>query len=162
MKKSLIIMSLIAISIYSFGCTKKKPAMDESQELLSMDQMSVVTSTPVVPAVTQPAAAPVMDQAAALDPAAAAGLPVVPAGPYKPSGTDIQTALKNAGFYTGTVDGKIGPMTREAIEDFQKANGLEADGKVGPKTWAAMAKYLTQKASDALTENALLPTGTGK
>lgn len=54
----------------------------------------------------------------------------------------IQTALKNAGLYTGAVDGKIGPASRKAIETFQKNNGLTVDGKVGPKTWAALETYL--------------------
>ena len=58
---------------------------------------------------------------------------------------DIQTALKAAGFYTGAIDGKIGPMTKKAIEAFQKAKGLTADGKVGPKTWAELEKYLMQQ-----------------
>jgi peptidoglycan hydrolase-like protein with peptidoglycan-binding domain len=65
-----------------------------------------------------------------------------PAGPYKPSAIEIQTALKNAGYYTSVVDGKFGPMSKKAVAEFQKANGLEADGKVGPKTWAVLGKYL--------------------
>ena len=50
----------------------------------------------------------------------------------------VQAALQAAGFYTGSVDGKSGPMTQKAIHDFQQANGLETDGKVGPKTWAKL------------------------
>lgn len=57
---------------------------------------------------------------------------------------DIQRALKNAGFYTGAIDGKLGPKTKLAIEEFQKAKGLKVDGKVGPKTWAELEKHLTQ------------------
>lgn len=57
---------------------------------------------------------------------------------------DIQKALKNAGFYTGAVDGKIGPKTKLAVEEFQKSKGLKADGKVGPKTWVELEKYLAQ------------------
>ncbi|MFH1189871.1 MAG: peptidoglycan-binding domain-containing protein [Candidatus Omnitrophota bacterium] len=58
---------------------------------------------------------------------------------------DIQKALKAAGFYTGAIDGKIGPRTKKAIIDFQKANGLKADGKVGPKTLAALDKYMLRE-----------------
>ena len=58
---------------------------------------------------------------------------------------DIQRALKNAGFYAGSVDGKIGPRTKKAIEEFQKSKELKADGKVGPKTWAELEKYLVQQ-----------------
>ncbi|OIO36775.1 MAG: hypothetical protein AUJ72_05660 [Candidatus Omnitrophica bacterium CG1_02_46_14] len=54
----------------------------------------------------------------------------------------IQTALKNAGFYTGKIDGKIGPNSKKAIEAFQTSKGLKADGKVGQKTWTALESYL--------------------
>ena len=59
--------------------------------------------------------------------------------------TPVQTALKNAGFYTGSIDGKIGPKTKTAIQEFQKAKGLKVDGKIGPKTWAEMEKYLLKQ-----------------
>ena len=54
----------------------------------------------------------------------------------------IQSALKNAGFYNGKIDGKIGPGSKKAIEAFQQSKGLKADGKVGPKTWTALEQYL--------------------
>lgn len=34
-----------------------------------------------------------------------------------------------------TVDGKCGPITKAAIINYQKANGLAADGEVGINTW---------------------------
>lgn len=74
-------------------------------------------------------------------------LSLPPAG--KPSSQDIQTALKNAGFYSGNVDGKIGPMTKKAIIEFQKANGLQPDGKVGPKTWEILSKSLAAPVASA-------------
>jgi len=55
----------------------------------------------------------------------------------------IQTALKNAGYYSGSVDGKVGPQTKQAIKEFQRTHGLSADGKVGPKTWTQLAQYLS-------------------
>ena len=58
---------------------------------------------------------------------------------------DIQRALKNAGLYTGSLDGKLGPKTKKAIEEFQSSKGLKADGKVGPKTWVELEKYLVQQ-----------------
>jgi peptidoglycan hydrolase-like protein with peptidoglycan-binding domain len=61
---------------------------------------------------------------------------------FRPTTKDIQTALKNAGFDPGTIDGKMGPMTRQAIKEFQKAKGLVPDGVVGPKTWGMLGKYL--------------------
>jgi peptidoglycan hydrolase-like protein with peptidoglycan-binding domain len=60
----------------------------------------------------------------------------------KPSEKSIQNALKNAGYYNGPIDGKVGRKTKDAVGEFQKANGLKADGKVGPQTWSKLKKYL--------------------
>jgi len=60
----------------------------------------------------------------------------------KASPKQIQTALKNAGFYDGPIDGKIGKNSKKAIRAFQEANGLAADGMVGNKTWSKLKAYL--------------------
>ena len=65
---------------------------------------------------------------------------------YKPTNSNIQTALKNAGFYKGEIDGDVGPLTKQAIREFQAENNLVIDGIVGPKTWEVLAKYLPQSA----------------
>lgn len=54
----------------------------------------------------------------------------------------IQTALKSAGFYKGLVDGQMGPQTKQAIREFQKANGLKGDGIVGKRTAEKLSEYL--------------------
>ena len=53
----------------------------------------------------------------------------------------IQLALKNNGFDPGPIDGKIGPKTRKAITNFQKAKGLKADGDITDETWKSLSKY---------------------
>lgn len=40
------------------------------------------------------------------------------------------------------VDGQFGQLTFEAVEEFQRANGLVPDGIVGAKTWAKMIGML--------------------
>ncbi|PIW68371.1 MAG: hypothetical protein COW10_02905, partial [Candidatus Omnitrophica bacterium CG12_big_fil_rev_8_21_14_0_65_42_8] len=60
---------------------------------------------------------------------------------FRPAAKEIQAALKNAGFNPGSIDGKIGPRTRQAIKDFQKSKGLVPDGVVGPKTWTSLGRY---------------------
>lgn len=55
---------------------------------------------------------------------------------------EIQQALKNAGFYQGAIDGKLGPQTRAAIREFQRVHGLTDDGVVGRQTWGKLRAYL--------------------
>lgn len=51
---------------------------------------------------------------------------------------DLQRALKEKGFDPQGADGSFGASTRQAVIDFQNANGLKADGVVGPQTRAAL------------------------
>ncbi len=52
--------------------------------------------------------------------------------------SEIQTRLKNWGYYFGAVDGVYGSQTEKAVRWFQQKNGLTADGQVGDKTLAAL------------------------
>ena len=52
--------------------------------------------------------------------------------------SEIQTRLKNWGYYSGKVDGIFGSATEAAVKKFQAKNGLTADGIVGPATLAAL------------------------
>lgn len=76
-----------------------------------------------------------------------------PAGTTAKSGKyatrDIQQALKNAGFYEGAVDGKVGPQTRAATKEFQRVHGLKDDGVVGRQTWAKLSGYTDLSGSGA-------------
>jgi type IV secretory pathway VirB10-like protein len=149
MKKCVLIITVMIFSIYMFGCGKKQAA-EEQQEPMSLEVLSALNTTAQPPAIPeQPVRAlESKPQKAQTQPVAAAKLePLPPAGPFKSTALEIQTALKNANFYTGAIDGKIGSMTRKAIEAFQKANNLQADGKVGPKTWAVMSQYLKPPAA---------------
>ena len=141
MKKYLLIAVAAFFSLYMFGCKKEDPSMQEAQEpAVSMETLSTInTDTALKTAEIKPEITPEAAPTAVADKQLEA-LP--PSGPYKPKATEIQLALKNANYYTGAVDGKIGPMTKKAIEEFQRANGLEADGKVGTKTWALLSKYI--------------------
>ena len=51
---------------------------------------------------------------------------------------EIQTRLKNWGYYDGAVDGIFGSGTERAVKYFQRTNGLSADGQVGDLTLAAL------------------------
>ena len=57
--------------------------------------------------------------------------------------TKVQTALRNAGFDPGKIDGRMGKRTFEVLKNFQKANALVPDGKMGFKTLSKLTAYLT-------------------
>jgi len=65
---------------------------------------------------------------------------------------EIQTCLKNAGFYKGDIDGVKGRKTRAAIRKFQAENGLAADGVVGKRTWEALTKYSSGAPAESAVE----------
>ena len=50
----------------------------------------------------------------------------------------IQTKLKNWGYYTGTIDGVYGYETYRAVRQFQSKNGLTVDGVAGSATLSAL------------------------
>ncbi len=61
----------------------------------------------------------------------------------------VQTRLKNWGYYFGIVDGVYGSKTEEAVRYFQRKNGLTADGQVGNATLAALGISPTGKSVSA-------------
>ncbi len=50
----------------------------------------------------------------------------------------LQRALKNRGYYSGSIDGVYGSSTVAAVTAFQQRNGLRVDGAAGPSTQTAL------------------------
>lgn len=50
----------------------------------------------------------------------------------------LQWLLNYYGYACGVIDGIYGDKTKRAVEEYQRANGLEADGIAGPKTLGKM------------------------
>jgi peptidoglycan hydrolase-like protein with peptidoglycan-binding domain len=50
----------------------------------------------------------------------------------------LQRRLTGLGFAPGPIDGRYGPMTTQAVERFQSAYGLNADGILGRRSVAAL------------------------
>ncbi|MGE5309420.1 MAG: peptidoglycan-binding domain-containing protein [Deltaproteobacteria bacterium] len=138
--KTYLIVTLAAVALFA-GCQKKQQALEEMQQPMSPEDLTRL-KTQTTETVNVTAQMPALE-AQIVSTSGEKMEPLPPSGPFKPTAKEIQLALKNAGFYSGNVDGKLGPMSKKAIEDFQKANGLNADGKVGPKTWAALSTHLT-------------------
>lgn len=55
---------------------------------------------------------------------------------------ELQEGLNSLGYDCGKVDGKFGSNTQASLIQFQKDNGLTADGVCGDKTWVALNKAL--------------------
>jgi hypothetical protein len=51
---------------------------------------------------------------------------------------NVQEQLAAAGYYNGAVDGVLGPMTREAIANYQADNGLAVTSAIDEPTLATM------------------------
>jgi len=136
-------MLILAVAICIAGCAKKADPLEEMQQPMSPEDLNRL-STQSAPASSRPVPTATTPVASVMESAEEGLESLPPSGPYQPQATEIQTALKNANFYLGAIDGKIGPMTKAAIEAFQKANGLVVDGKVGPKTWQLLSKYLNK------------------
>ncbi len=72
----------------------------------------------------------------------------------------LQRALKNRGYYSGSIDGNYGSGTVAAVTAFQQRNGLRVDGAAGPSTQTALYgsdaldadTYATLRPGDSSTE----------
>ncbi len=64
---------------------------------------------------------------------------------------NIQSRLKEWGYYHGEVDGVFGYMTYSAVRDFQARHGLTVDGIAGPETLAAIGLPTGQPSGDSST-----------
>ena len=142
MKKAIFLVFILVIAVYLTGCGKKQEALEQMQEPMSMEALSAINNTTNASVTVPPTAVASGQQEMSMQ-----GMPqeMSTPGPIVsgvPTEQEIQTALQNAGFYNGAIDGKIGPKTKQAIEKFQRAQGLQADGKVGPKTWVVLSQYL--------------------
>ncbi|MDD3334531.1 MAG: peptidoglycan-binding protein [Eubacteriales bacterium] len=70
--------------------------------------------------------------------------------------TDLQKALKAAGYFNGTIDGVYGDLTFKAVKSFQRDNKLYADGIAGTKT---LAKLNSAQSSTQVSKSMLLAKG---
>ena len=67
--------------------------------------------------------------------------------------TQIQTKLKDWGYYFYDVDGVYGSRTEAAVRWFQQKNGLNVDGLTGPATLEALGLPTGSTAADSNSGN---------
>lgn len=71
----------------------------------------------------------------------------------------LQENLTLLEYYGGSITGKYGRLTREAVRKFQRANDLSADGVAGPRTFRKLTQLLVGE--DAQEEPAALLSAAG-
>jgi peptidoglycan hydrolase-like protein with peptidoglycan-binding domain len=140
-KKSLVYVVLVCFAVASLaGCSGAQKKRDEEVKGIKTKVDTLESKVEGIES-KQSEAEKAMAAKEAEAAASASIAPQEKAGAVKVSVKDIQAALKNAGFYSGNVDGVKGKQTRKAIKGFQRANGLTPDGHVGPKTWDLLSRY---------------------
>jgi peptidoglycan hydrolase-like protein with peptidoglycan-binding domain len=159
------LLALAGFAVVVTGCAKKSTeqasisgtgfesvsSTEELAQLPSSSTASQQAAVEVLPIETSPitqGVPPIAGPTQAALPQAAADI----AGLTRDQ--QIQTALKSAGLYQGDIDGKLGPASKRAIQEFQTAHSLKVDGKVGPQTWAALEPYLTGAGQTVTTTTA--------
>jgi peptidoglycan hydrolase-like protein with peptidoglycan-binding domain len=69
--------------------------------------------------------------------------PVLVNGSIGPKVAQVQTLLKTAGVYHGSISGTFDDATESAVQSWQIKLGIEPDGAWGPTTARATASFLT-------------------
>lgn len=145
LRNAVIVIGIVFCFIGVSSCKKRVPPQADMSEVanttMTVDVTNEIPEIQVIEEFNDETAAAKVEEPEVASVSAEADAGVF----IPPSPQDIQTALKNAGYYEGKVDGIIGPKSKEAIMSFQKDNSLAADGKVGAKTWAKLGKFLKQE-----------------
>ena len=150
------VLALAGFALIVTGCAKKSTEQasisgtgfesSSTEELAQLPQSSTAsqqTSVEVLPIETSPITQGGSTNMTVEQATTAATMAAVTGTTGLTRDQQIQTALKNAGLYQGSVDGKLGPASKRAVSAFQAAHGLKVDGKVGPQTWAALEPYVS-------------------
>ena len=128
-KNPKVIAGIIGIAVLLAGCivlaTYMIPTIGEVRREMSLTP----TPLPDIPGSVM---------AVTLDPSAPTPEPVLRTGSRGDDVKTLQGRLHDLGYYTDEIDGQFGAGTKAAVIDFQKANGLEADGMVGSETKAIL------------------------
>ena len=119
-----IVLVILAVAL-GFLISRMVPTIGEVQREKSLTP----TPLPDIPA-------NVMDVTP--DPAGPTPEPVLRTGSRGEDVKTLQGRLHDLGYYTDEIDGQFGAATKAAVIEFQKANGLDADGMVGSETKALL------------------------
>ena len=128
------VLVVLAIA-FGFLLSRLVPTVGEVRREMSLTPTPLPDIPANVMAVTRDPAAPTPD-------------PVLRTGSRGQEVKDLQSRLYQLGYYTDEIDGQFGGATKSAVIDFQKANGLEADGMVGSETKAVLFSVQAKPKAD--------------
>ena len=70
----------------------------------------------------------------------------------------VQQALGDKGHHPGSVDGRMGPKTQQALRDFQKTQGMKATGHLDTKTMQSLGvEVSTTSSAESTTSGSASP-----
>ena len=116
-----VIVLVILAAALGFLLSRLFPTIGEVQREMSLTPTPLPDIPGSVMAVTPYPSAPTPE-------------PVLRTGSRGDDVKTLQGRLHDLGYYADEIDGQFGAGTKAAVIDFQKANGLEADGIVGEET----------------------------
>lgn len=70
--------------------------------------------------------------------------------------SDLQQALYDDGYYNGSIDGRYGDSTYTAVQRFQRAHNLTADGIAGVKTLAKLGLSTSSSGSSSSSSGSMI------
>lgn len=125
--------------LQSLGFLTSKPdgsfGLNTEQAVMAFQSANKLKADGVVGEATQKAITTALAAASAsTSTSASASDTVLKEGSKSDAVKQMQTALKNLGYYGGVISGSFGQLTGEAVKAFQRANKLEADGIAGATT----------------------------
>lgn len=65
----------------------------------------------------------------------------------------VQESLKDKGYYQGNVDGVLGPQTRSALREYQKAESLPETGRLDSQTAAKLGVKPGSESANSKSED---------
>jgi peptidoglycan hydrolase-like protein with peptidoglycan-binding domain len=131
-------------TVGSVGAPVASPVVEEPTTVPAPTTPPATQPPPTQPPPTQP---PTTTAPPATVPPTTEPLPAEPEGPAVDVAA-LQQRLTDLGYWLGTPDGRDGPLTRQAVMAFQKAEGLARDGIAGPATLTALETAQRPRATD--------------
>ena len=141
--RAVIVVALGVITTIVLLAIVPKGAVDEAVGSSAPPAVSTPT-TDTTPTTTTPGTATTANggggkTTTTTTPFVATGRPTLRLGSTGNDVTALQQRLNALGYDAGTANGNFNAQTQQAVENFQKAKNIAADGVVGPGTWQALA-----------------------